>query len=102
LDFFDSLKQSLIFVLSCSTKILALLTARLALQGFAGDLIPFEVGLFTVVAQRFPALVSAANRAAASKATRCFCHRQRFAAFPLELPRKSLWLLRIPLSFLTV
>jgi len=43
-DFFDSLKQSLIFVLSCSTKILALLTARLALQGFAGDLISFEVG----------------------------------------------------------
>jgi len=45
LDFFDSLKQYLIFVLLCSTKILALLAARLASQGFAGYLIPFEVGV---------------------------------------------------------
>jgi len=43
--FFDSLKQYLIFVLLCSTKILALLAARLALQGFAGYSISFEAGI---------------------------------------------------------
>jgi len=54
MDFFDSLKQYLIFVLLCSTKILALLAARLAVQGFAGYSIPFEAGFFTVGPFRFP------------------------------------------------
>ena len=45
MDFFDSLNQYLIFVLLCSAKILALLAARLAVQGFAGYLIPFEAGV---------------------------------------------------------
>jgi len=31
-------------MLLCSTKILALLAARLAMQGFAGYSIPFEAG----------------------------------------------------------
>jgi len=44
MDFFDSLKQYLIFVLLCSTKILALLAARLAAQGFAEYLDPIRGG----------------------------------------------------------
>jgi len=50
LNFFDSLKQYLIFALPRSAKILALLAARLALQGFAGYSILFEAGFFTVAA----------------------------------------------------
>jgi len=44
MDFFDNLKQYLIFVPLRSTKILALLAARLVMQGFAGYSIPFEAG----------------------------------------------------------
>ena len=44
MHFFDNLKQYLIFVLYSSTKILALLAARLAVQGFAGYSISFEAG----------------------------------------------------------
>jgi len=86
LDFFDSLKQYLIFVLLCSTKILALLAARLAVQGFAGYLDPIRGGLL----HRWPIPVSGCfapeNRGPASKAARFFCHRQRFAAFPSSSP----------------